>query len=173
MATSIAGPAAPRTTSPAVVAVVAAVALAVLGGCGTSTTKTAGRTPTTAPVTVTSSPPPSSTSPTTVAAATTTAPRATTTTAAPSPEAFAKALYDAWSKADRAAAAKVAEPAAVTAIFAQTWQAADGWSFVDCTGAAGSVICTWQRPAGQQLLMRVQNSTGGGPVTVAEVRFQP
>lgn len=156
----------------AVVAVAAALALAVLGGCGASTTKTATRSPTTAPVTVTSSPPPSSSS-TTVAAATTTAPRATTTTAAPSPEAFAKALYEAWTKADRAAAAKVAEPAAVTAIFARTWQAADGWSFVDCTGAAGSVICTWQRPAGQQLLMRVQNSTGGGPVTVAEVRFQP
>lgn len=149
-----------------------AAVLSVLGGCAKSTNTSAARSPATAPVTVTSSSSSSSSS-TTLPAATTTTARATTTTSAPSPEALAKALYEAWTKGDRAAAAKVAQPAAVTAIFARTWQAADGWSFVDCTGAAGSLICTWQRPSGQQLLMRVQNATGGVPVTVAEARFQP
>lgn len=90
-------------------------------------------------------------------------------TAAPSPEAAAKSLYEAWTKADRAAAARVAEPAAVTALFARAWQAGDGWTFSECTGAAGSLICTWARPAGQQILMRVLNAPG----RVAEVRFQP
>jgi hypothetical protein len=61
----------------------------------------------------------------------------------------------------------------VADLFARRWQAGDGWSFAECTGAAGSLICTWQRPAGQQLLFRVRNMTGGLPVTVSEVRFQP
>ena len=74
---------------------------------------------------------------------------------------------------DRAGAASAARPEAVTALFARPWQAADGWTFAECTGAAGSVICTWRRPAGQEVLFRVQNATGGTPVTVAEVRFDP
>lgn len=85
----------------------------------------------------------------------------------------AQALYAAWMSGDRAAAAAVAQPAAVTTLFARPWQAGDGWSFSECTGAAGSVICTWRRPGGQQVLFRVQNATGGVPVTVAEVRFDP
>lgn len=74
---------------------------------------------------------------------------------------------------DRTAAATAAQPAAVTALFARPWQASDGWTFSECTGAAGSIICTWRRPAGQEVLFRVQNATGGAPVTVAEVRFSP
>jgi hypothetical protein len=93
--------------------------------------------------------------------------------AAASPEGHATALYEAWTRADRAAAERVAQPEAVTALFTRRWQAGDGWAFAECSGAAGSVICTWQRPSGQQLLLRVQNRTGGLPVTVAEVRFQP
>jgi hypothetical protein len=95
-----------------------------------------------------------------------------TTSPASSPEGYAKALFAAWTRGDRAAAARVAQPAAVAALFARPWHADDGWSFADCSGAAGSVICMWQRPAGQ-LLFRVQNVTGGVPVSVAEVRFQP
>jgi hypothetical protein len=123
---------------------------------------------------VTTAPGAASTSSTT-SSSTTTAPPATTvtsrpaTTAAISPESAARSLYEAWTKADRAAAARVARPAAVTALFARTWQAGEGWAFSECTGAAGSTICTWARPNGEQLLFRVQNA----PVTVAEVRFQP
>ena len=120
----------------------------------------------------TSAPP--STSTTTTVASTTTAvtSRPTATSPAASPEGHAKAFYDAWTRGDRAAAHKVAQPQAVDALFARQWREGDGWSFVDCSGAAGSVICTWQRPGGQ-LLVRVQSVTGGVPVAVSDVRFQP
>lgn len=118
---------------------------------------------------------PSSSQPATTAAAasTTLASRTTTTPATSSPEAYARTLFDAWAAGDRAAAAAVAQPEAVTALFARQWQASDGWVFAECAGAAGSVICTWRRPAGQQLLLRVQGAAGGGPVAVSEIRFQP
>jgi hypothetical protein len=105
---------------------------------------------------------------TTIATATTVTSRPATT-AAVSPEAAAKSLYEAWTRNDRAGAARVAEPAAVTALFSRSWSAGDGWTFSECTGAAGSLICTWSRPAGQQVLLRVLNA----PARVAEVRFQP
>ena len=79
-------------------------------------------------------------------------------------------LYEAWTRGDRAAAEKVAQPDAVATLFARRWQAGDGWAFAECSGAAGSTICSWQRPGGEMLL-RVQNVTSGRPV--AEVRFQP
>lgn len=116
-----------------------------------------------------------STSSSTTSSSSTTVPPVTTVTSRPattagiSPESAAKALYEAWTKGDRAAAARVAEAAAVTALFGRTWQAGEGWTFSECTGAAGSTICTWARPGGQQVLLRVQNA----PVTVADVRFQP
>lgn len=111
-----------------------------------------------------------STSSTTAAPATTVASRPTTTAANPSPEAQARTLFEAWTAGDRAAAGRVARPEAVAALFARPWQAADGWAFAECSGAAGSVICAWRRPAGQQLLLKVQTPTGG---TVSEVQFQP
>lgn len=115
----------------------------------------------------------SSTTTTTVAPTTSVTTASTTTSPAASPEGHARALFAAWAAADRAAAAQVAQPQAVTALFARQWQAADGWSFVACTGAAGSIICTWQRANGSQVLFRVQNITGGQPVTVTDVRFDP
>lgn len=99
--------------------------------------------------------------------------RPTTSSPASSPAGFARLLYEAWTQGDRVAAGKVAQPEAVSALFARPWQAGDGWTFAECSGAAGSVICVWQRPGGQQVLFRVQNVTGGLPVTVSEVRFQP
>ena len=123
--------------------------------------------------TSTSSPPPPSSSPTTTVASTTLAPsRPTTTSPADSPEGHAKSLYEAWTRGDRAAAATVAQPQAVDALFARQWRQGDGWAFAECTGAAGSVICRWQAPSGQ-LLFRVQSVTGGVPVSVSDVRFQP
>ena len=113
----------------------------------------------------------SSTSTTAVAAPTTVTTRPTTTSMVASPESLAEALYAAWTRGDRAAAEKVAQPQAVTDLFARPWRGTDGWSFAECSGAAGSIICTWRRPAGEQLLLRVQ--TGGRAVTVAEIRFQP
>lgn len=117
--------------------------------------------------TTTSSTPASSSSTTVLPSSTVTSRPATT--AGVSPETAAKSLYDAWTKGDRAAAANVAQPGAVTVLFARSWQPGDGWAFSECTGAAGSFICTWARPGGQQVLFRVQNA----PASVAEVRFQP
>jgi len=97
--------------------------------------------------------------------------RLSTTSVPATPESYAEALYDAWTMGDRAAAGKVALPQAVTDLFSRPWQTTDGWSFAECSGAAGSIICTWRRPSGQQLLFRVQ--TGGRSVAVSEVRFQP
>lgn len=127
-----------------------------------------------APTTVATSttPPPPSTTTTTVVPTTSAPPRPATTSPASSPEGHAKALYEAWARGDRAAAAAVAEPRAVDALFARQWRQGDGWSFVDCSGAAGSVICTWQGRTGK-LLLRVQSVTGGVPVAVSDVRFQP
>ncbi len=143
-----------------------------LSSCSNADDQTAA--PTTATVAPVSSV--SSVSSTTTPAPTTTTtatPRSTTTAVAASPEGFARTLYDAWTRGDRSAAARVAAPEAVTALFARPWQASDGWTFSECSGAAGSLICTWARPAGQQVLFRVRNITGGLPVTVLEVRFQP
>ncbi|MGI8810132.1 MAG: hypothetical protein ACR2KK_20260 [Acidimicrobiales bacterium] len=144
-------------------------AVALLASCSNGDDgRTSAPPPTTLEVTTSSSSPSSST--TTVVTTTAVTSRSTTTVPPLSPEASAKALYDAWTRADRTAAEKVAQPAAVTELFNRRWQAGDGWSFSECSGAAGSLICTWQRPAGQ-LLMRVQNAASGLPV--AEVRFQP
>ncbi len=145
---------------------------ALLASCSNGGDKRASAPPPPTVDTTTSSSPSSSSTSTVVSTTTTVASRPTTTSPASSPEGHAKALYDAWTKGDRSAAEKVAQPEAVAALFARVWQPGDGWAFVECGGAAGSTICTWQRPSGQ-LLFRVQNVTGGVPVTVSDVRFQP
>ena len=143
------------------------VLIAVLTSCSDGDGKRAAPAATTSlETTTTSSTVPSSTTSVLPSSTITSRPA---TTAAISPESAAKGLFEAWTKGDRAAAARVAQPAAVTTLFARTWQAADRWAFSECTGAAGSSICTWSRPTGQQVLFRVQNA----PATVAEVRFQP
>ncbi len=155
----------------AATAVVAVVA--VLSSCSRgSSTRVSPTVASTTVETTTTSPPLTST--TTTVASTSTAPaRPTTTSPTSSPEGHAKALYEAWTRGDRAAAAAVAQPQVVDDLFARQWRQSDGWTFAECSGAAGSVICSWRRPAGQQLLFRVQNVTGGGTVTVSDVRFQP
>ena len=141
-----------------------------LAGCSDNGDGRASPSPTsTIAVTTSSSAPPPTTATTVVVTTTTGAPTATTT-AASSPEGHARALYEAWSSGDPAAAERVAQPEAVATLFARPWQAGDGWTFAECSGAAGSVICAWERPSGQQVLFRVRNVV---PVTVSEVRFQP
>ncbi len=150
---------------------VAGVAALLTACSGSSSTQSTPPPPTAPVVEMTTS---SSSSTTAPAPTTTATARPSTTAPAPmSPEATAKAFFAAWAGGDRGAATRVAQAPAVDALFARRWQAADGWAFSECSGAAGSVICTWRRPAGQELLMRVQSTTGGAPVTVAEARFQP
>ena len=147
--------------------------VAVLPSCSTTRSKRASPTAATTVATATSSS--SSSSSTTIAVVSTTGStsRPPTTLPASSPEGSAAALYAAWTNGDRAAAERVAQPQAAAALFARRWQAGDGWTFAECSGAAGSIICAWQRPSGEQLLVRVQNTTGGSPATVSDVRFQP
>ena len=114
----------------------------------------------------------------TILATTTTA--LTPTTAAPScatTQSCAQALYAAWKQGDQTAAAQVAAPAAVTKMFAHPYAAIqtssgpqDPFRFTDCTGAAGSAICTFDGQ-NQQLQMLVRNSTGGLPIQVQEVKW--
>lgn len=149
-------------------AAVVVVVLAVLTACSDGDDDGAAPAATTALVATTTSSSTPSSSTTTVPPSSTVTSRPATTVGV-SPESAAKSLYDAWMRGDRAAAARVAQPAAVTTLFGRAWQAGDGWAFSECTGAAGSTICTWARPGGQQVLLRVQNA----PAMVAEVRFQP
>ncbi|MDQ4071193.1 MAG: hypothetical protein M3203_17250, partial [Actinomycetota bacterium] len=140
---------------------------AVASSCSSPTTRRTSPAPTaTVESSTTSSSSPAST--TTLAPSTTSTSRPATTAPAATPESSAQALYTAWTRGDRAGAERVAEPEAVSALFSRQWQTSDGWSFTECAGAAGSIICTWERPAGQQLLMRVPNPTGGSPIIVSE-----
>ena len=147
----------PTTTGPTTGATIAAAPV--------PTTTTGG-----APTTVGSTPP-------------TTVPPEPTTTLAPAPTTtvpplpgtaagYIQATYDAWAAGDRAAAGRVAEPVAVATLFTRTWIAADGWVFLRCEGAAGSVFCVWQRP-GEQLLINARNTAGGEPVNAVELRASP
>ena len=142
-------------------------AVALLVSCSSGGNNRAAAPPQTTSEATTSSSS-SSSSTTTVVPATTVTSRPATTSPAMSPEASAKALYDAWARGDRAAAETLAQPEAVATLFTRRWQASDGWAFAECSGAAGSTICTWQRPGGQ-VMLRVQNATTGR--AVAEVRF--
>lgn len=152
----------------AVVAATAALGtIASLTGCsGGSGSKTLA-TVTTVPATSTTSSVPASTS--TSVEVTTTAVSVPGTGAA-TPEEQAKAFYEAWKKGDRTAAATLGQPAAVAAIFTRPWSASDGWTFSECSGAAGSAICTWDGSSGQ-LKMLVRGATGGLSVSVVDVRF--
>ncbi|MBA3267269.1 MAG: hypothetical protein H0T70_03290 [Acidimicrobiia bacterium] len=166
---------APRRPNPArrrparlVLAAGAIALVAVTGACSGGSDDGAATLPT-APTTASTTPPPTTEPSTTVVSSveTTTPPPPTSSS---SPEAQARALYDAWTRGDRAAAVTLAEPEAVTMLFARTWQAGDGWTFAECSGAAGSVICAWNGPS-EQLLLRVQSGSGDQPVTVSEIRF--
>jgi hypothetical protein len=138
---------------------------------GTAPPPSAATSTTSAPVTSATSPPVTAAATTSAPAATTIPAPATTTLPAPSTSSgYPLAAYDAWTRGDRTAAAAVAEPAAVDTLFARTWSSADGWAFVNCQGAAGSVFCTWQR-SGEEVLIKAPNAPGGLPVN--EVTFRP
>ena len=85
----------------------------------------------------------------------------------------AKDFYNAWTQNDRTAASKCGTPAAVGAIFARPWQSHDGWSFVECDGFAGGFGCSWNRPSGQQLVLKCNANTGEPFFFVRDVMFQP
>lgn len=116
------------------------------------------------------------------AATTTTAAASTTTSSAVSadPQGYAVTAYNAWKAGDRAAAAPVASPSAVTQLFAVPYQPlsstsgpVDPYSFQGCQGAAGSVFCSWQASGIGTITLQVRNTTGGLPVLVVDVQRKP
>jgi peptidoglycan hydrolase-like protein with peptidoglycan-binding domain len=80
-------------------------------------------------------------------------------------------VFQAWTRADKATAALEATPQAVTELFARTWEQSDGWTFLQCGGAAGSFYCTWQR-SGEQLVMKGNDNTGEPFYFVNGVTFE-
>jgi hypothetical protein len=139
----------------------------------TGTAPAPSATSTTSAPAITATSPPVTAAPTTSVPAATTIPAPATTLPAPdSSSGYPLAAYDAWTRGDRTAAAAVAEPAAVDTLFARTWSTADGWAFVNCQGAAGSVFCTWQR-SGEELLIKAPNAPGGLPVNEVTFRASP
>jgi Putative peptidoglycan binding domain len=87
-------------------------------------------------------------------------------------QAVSRHVFQAWTRDDRASASEEATPQAVNALFARTWQAADGWNFDQCDAGAGSFFCTWRR-AGEQLILQGNDNTGAPFYYVTSVTFQP
>jgi peptidoglycan hydrolase-like protein with peptidoglycan-binding domain len=87
--------------------------------------------------------------------------------AAPDPQTAAKDVFSAWQAHNRGQAAKNATAAAVNQVFAQSFSAADGWSFEGSDGAAGTIFSTWKRSNGHELRIGVLNAVEG-PYFVAD-----
>ena len=68
---------------------------------------------------------------------------------------------------NRDQAALNATPTGVNEVFAQSFSAADGWSFEGCQGAAGHTFCSWKRSNGHELRIGVMNAVQG-PFFVAD-----
>jgi peptidoglycan hydrolase-like protein with peptidoglycan-binding domain len=91
--------------------------------------------------------------------------------AAPDPNTAAQDVFSAWQAHNRGQAAKNATPAAVNQIFAQTFSAADGWSFEGSQGAAGTIFSTWQRSNGHLLRIGVLNAVEGPYYAADQAQF--
>jgi hypothetical protein len=75
----------------------------------------------------------------------------------------AEQLYFAWQRADKAGAATLATPGAVTSLFAITSTKAAGLAFVGCTKPAnGTSTCSWKR-TDAKLTMHVSAPPAGRP----------
>jgi hypothetical protein len=86
-------------------------------------------------------------------------------------QATSEHVYQAWTASSRGSAGEEATPAAVDQLFARTWHASDGWSLQGCGVAAGSFICTWQRP-GEQLILHGNDNTGEPFYFINTVTFE-
>lgn len=82
----------------------------------------------------------------------------------------AQLALQAWSQSNPASAAKNATPPAVAQLFAQAW-APSTWTFAGCSGAAGSIYCTWNKSGGGQLVLRSNNNAGAPFYYVTSATF--
>jgi peptidoglycan hydrolase-like protein with peptidoglycan-binding domain len=88
----------------------------------------------------------------------------------PAPEDYAHNMFEAWLVGDHTRADLLGTPTSVPALFAR--EPSPDWKIDRCEGAAGSTFCQWKLGS-ERLIMRVNNPTGGAPVAVQEVRFEP
>jgi hypothetical protein len=132
--------------------VVTVVAVLLLGACSSSSK------PKPAPPTTTTAGP--STTTTTASPTTTSAPVSTTTAPvqSASSEAVARAFFAAWVAHNASALTALGQPAAVTKAKAAWSKTTTGFVFSNCSGAAGSLYCTWVR-RGESVVVRVDNIT--------------
>jgi len=79
-------------------------------------------------------------------------------------------VFQAWSNNDQVAASHNATPQALSTLFGRPWNAADGWTFANCGGAAGHVYCTWNR-AGGSLVVGGPDPGGGLYIYADSVTF--
>jgi peptidoglycan hydrolase-like protein with peptidoglycan-binding domain len=91
--------------------------------------------------------------------------------AAPDPQTAARDVFSAWEAHNRGQAALNATPAAVNEVFAQSFSAADGWSFEGCQGAAGHTFCSWKRSNGHELRIGVINAVQGPYFVANQAQF--
>ena len=106
---------------------------------------------------------------------TTSGPGSTTTLPPPDPadpQAYADTLFQAWASGNRAQAAPVAGAAAIDTLFANPASEASEYTFSSCVPDTGTLYCSWTRPGGQ-LVMLVNDGTGGTTVQVLEVQIGP
>lgn len=82
----------------------------------------------------------------------------------------AQLVFQAWSENNQTFARKNATPQAVSQLFAQAWSP-NVWTFGGCSGAAGSIYCSWSRPGGQ-LVLRSNNNVGAPFYYVTSATFQ-
>lgn len=82
----------------------------------------------------------------------------------------AQLVFQAWTENNQAFARKNATAPAVSQLFAQAWSP-NVWTFGGCSGAAGSIYCTWTR-AGGQLVLRSNNNVGAPFYYVTSATFQ-
>lgn len=90
---------------------------------------------------------------------------------APDPNTAAKNVFSAWEAHNREQAGENATPAAVNQLFAETFSAADGWSFQNCQGVADAVVCSWKRSNGGELRIGVLNATEGPYYAANQAQF--
>ena len=91
--------------------------------------------------------------------------------AAPDPQTAAKNVFSAWEAGNRDQAGLNATPAAVNDIFAQSFSAADGWSFEGSQGAAGTIFSSWKRSNGRELRIGVLNAVEGPYYAADQAQF--
>ncbi|MFF0310015.1 hypothetical protein ACFYSC_21510 [Streptosporangium sp. NPDC004379] len=118
-----------------------AVSATLLLPAAPASARTAGATPAASTVSTAATAPATTRVITAGAAAT-----ATSATSAPAPATVARKLFRAWLRADRGAAARVATPSAVRAIFSYRYRAPD--EFAGCRGAACRFVHTSVRVRG-------------------------